>query len=82
MSRVVLEDDPSDRVWLSNNNYYDSSHQAALQHWVDSILAGNPVRYSGEEGRLDLAATLATIKSADECRTMTPEEVPLDWTAY
>ena len=74
--------EPDDRVWVSNNNYYDASHQAALEHWVDSILAGEPVRYSGEDGRLELAATLATIKSAEERRTIRPDDVPLDWTAY
>ena len=82
VTRVLEEANPSDRVWLSNNNYYDSSHQAALEHWVDSILAGEPVRYSGEDGRIELAATLATIKSADEQRTIRPDDVPLNWTAY
>jgi len=80
--QVILEEDPTDRVWYSNNNYYDASHQAALEHWVDSILGGRPVRYSGEDGRTELAATLATIKSAGERRSIVPTDVPLDWTAY
>ncbi len=82
VSQVVDEADPSDRVWLSNNNYYDASHQDALEHWIDSILAGTPVRYSGEDGRLELAATLATIMSAEEKRTVAPVDVPAEWTAY
>jgi predicted dehydrogenase len=82
VTKVIQEADPTDRVWLSNNNYYDASHQAALEHWVDSILAGEPVRYSGEDGRIELASTLATIKSAEERRTIEPSEVPQEWTAY
>lgn len=79
---IIDEANSSDRVWLSNNNYYDASHQAALEHWVDSILGGNAVRYSGEDGRSELASTLATIMSADEHRTISPDDVPQDWTAY
>jgi predicted dehydrogenase len=81
-ARVVDEGNSGDRVWVSNNNYYDSSHQAALEHWVDSILAGRQVRYSGEDGRQELAATLATIMSAEERRSVSPVDVPQDWTAY
>lgn len=81
-TRIIDEANSSDRVWLSNNNYYDASHQAALEHWVDSILGGNAVRYSGEDGRSELASTLATIMSADEHRTISPDDVPQDWTAY
>lgn len=81
-TRIIDEANSSDRVWLSNNNYYDASHQAALEHWVDSILGGNAVRYSGEDGRSELASTLATIMSADEHRTISPGDVPQDWTAY
>ncbi len=81
-SRVIDEGNSGDRVWLSNNNYYDASHQAAIEHWVDSIIAGRAVRYSGEDGRSELAATLATIKSAEECRSVAPGDVPDDWTAY
>lgn len=81
-TRVIDEANSSDRVWLSNNNYYDASHQAALEHWVDSILGGNAVRYSGEDGRSELVSTLATIMSADEHRTISPDDVPQDWTAY
>ncbi|HIF72554.1 MAG TPA: Gfo/Idh/MocA family oxidoreductase [Dehalococcoidia bacterium] len=81
-SEVIDEGNSGDRVWLSNNNYYDASHQAALEHWVDSVIAGRPVRYSGEDGRSELAATLATIKSAEERRTIAPADVPQEWTAY
>lgn len=81
-TRIIDEANSSDRVWLSNNNYYDASHQAALEHWVNSILGGNAVRYSGEDGRSELASTLATIMSADEHRTISPDDVPQDWTAY
>ena len=81
-TRIIDEANPSDRVWLSNNNYYDASHQTALEHWADSILAGSAVRYSGEDGRSELESTLATIMSADEHRTISPADVPQDWTAY
>ena len=81
-TRVIDESNGTDRVWISNNNYYDASHQAALRHWTGSILAGSPVRYSGEDGRLELAATLATIMSANERRTIAPADVPAEWTAY
>lgn len=81
-TRVIDEGNSGDRVWVSNNNYYDASHQAALEHWVDSILAGNAVRYSGEDGRSELASTLATIMSAEERRTISPADVPSGWTAY
>jgi predicted dehydrogenase len=80
--RVIDEANDTDRVWVSNNNYYDASHRAALQHWADSILSGEPTRYSGEDGRSELAATLATIMSADERRSISPADVPLEWTAY
>ena len=79
-TRVIDEANPSDRVWLSNNYYY--SYQTALEHWIDSILAGNAVRYSGKDGRSELASTLATIMSANEHRTISPVDVPQDWTAY
>lgn len=79
---VIDASNPSDRVWVSNNNYYDSSHRAAVQHCVDSVLAGMPVRYSGEDGRAELAATLASIMSAEAGRAVSPGEVPPDWTAY
>jgi predicted dehydrogenase len=81
-TRIIDEANSSDRVWLSNNNYYDASHQAAIEHWVDSILAGNAVRYSGEDGRSELTSTLATIMSANEHRTISPADVPEGWTAY
>jgi len=81
-TRVIDEANPSDRVWLSNNNYYYYSYQTALEHWIDSILAGNAVRYSGKDGRSELASTLATIMSANEHRTISPVDVPQDWTAY
>lgn len=81
-TRVIDAGNSDDRVWVSNNNYYDASHQAALQHWVDSILAGGEVRYSGEDGRAELASTLATIKSAEEGRTIAPGDVGAEWTAY
>ena len=81
-TRVIDEGTSADRVWVSNNNYYDASHQAALQHWVDSIQKRTPVRYSGEDGRVELAATLATLKSALETQTVSPDEVPTNWTAY
>ncbi len=81
-SRVIDEGNSDDRVWQSNNNYYDASHLAALEHWVDSILNGRPVRYSGEDGRMELASTLATIKSAEEGRSIAPVDVSEDWTAY
>ncbi len=80
--RVIDEGNSGDRVWESNNNYYDASHQAALEHWVDSVIAGEAVRYSGEDGRFELAATLATIMSAEERRSIAPAEVPAEWTAY
>lgn len=81
-SKVIDPGNADDRVWLSNNNYYDDSHQAAIEHWVDSVVAGESVRYSGEDGRTELAATLATIKSAEERRSIAPNDVPEDWTAY
>ena len=79
---AVDDSHDTDRVWVSNNNYYDASHQAALQHWVDSVLSGERIRYSGEDGRVELAATLATIMSANERRTVAPGDVPLELTAY
>jgi len=81
-TRVIDEGNSDDRVWQSNNNYYDASHQAAIEHWVDSVVAGVPVRYSGEDGRAELAATLATLKSAEERRSIAPADVGEDWTAY
>lgn len=81
-TRVIDEGNPYDRVWVSNNNYYDASHQTALQHWVDSIQAGKPVRYSGGDGRDELAATLATLKSAMDSRSVSPADVSASWTAY
>jgi predicted dehydrogenase len=80
--RVIDEGNSGDRVWISNNNYYDASHQAAIEHWIDSVLAGEPVRYSGADGRSELVATLATIMSAEERRTVSPTDVPTNWTAY
>lgn len=82
VSKVIDEGNSDDRVWESNNNYYDASHQAAIEHWVDSIIADKPVRYSGDDGRLELAATLATINSAEEGRSVAPRDVPQDWTAF
>ncbi|MGB1748188.1 MAG: Gfo/Idh/MocA family protein [Dehalococcoidia bacterium] len=81
-TKVIDEGNSDDRVWVSNNNYYDASHQAALQHWINSIQAGLPVRYSGEDGRDELAATLATLSSAMDSRSVSPADVSASWTAY
>ena len=81
-SSVIDAGNPDDRAWQSNNNYYDASHQTALNHWIDSIIQAKPVRYPGEEGRIDLASVLATIKSAEERRSISPIEIDENWTAY
>ena len=80
--RVIDQGNSGDRVWMSNNNYYDASHQAALEHWTNSIVHGRSVRYTGENGLTDLGCTLATIKSAEERRTVSPDAVDREWTAY
>jgi predicted dehydrogenase len=80
--QIIDEVNSDDRVWVSNNNYYYAAHQTALQHWVNSILLDKQVRYSGVDGRMELAATLAAIKSALEQRTLAPADVSANWTAY
>ena len=80
--RIVDVGNSDDRVWQSNNNYYDASHQAALDHWITSIVDGRSVRYSGRDGLIDLKCTLVTIKSAEERRTVLPGELERNWTAY
>ena len=81
-SRVIDAGNPDDRAWQSNNNYYDASHQTALNYWIVSIIEVKPVRYSAEEGRIDIASALATIKSAKERRSVSPIEIEENWTAY
>ena len=82
VSHALDPDDGADRSWVSNVAYYDRAHQNALAHFVDSVLDGTPVRYDGREGTRDMAATLATIKSAVEGRAVSPTDVPDDWTAF
>ncbi len=71
-----------DRAWVSNNCYYDCAHAAALEDWVTAILQDSPLRYDGSEGVKDLAATIATIKSADDDAPVVLADVPSGWTAY
>ena len=81
-SRAFDPEDGADRSWVSNVAYYDRAHQNALAHFVDSVLDGTLPRYDGEAGTLDIAATLATIKSAVEGRAVSPAAVPDGWTAF
>jgi len=81
-SRAFDPGDGVDRSWVSNVAYYDRAHQNALAHFVDSVLDETPLRYDGEDGATDVAATLATIKSATEGRAVSPADVPDDWTAF
>ena len=81
-SRSFDPQDGADRSWLSNVAYYDRAHRNALAHFVDSVLDGTPPRYDGKAGALDIAATLATIKSAMEGRAISPADVRDGWTAF
>lgn len=81
----VREFDPNDgkdRSWVSNVNYYDRAHANALSHFAESVLDGSELRYRGEDGKREVATTLAAIKSAIDGQSMTVNEVPGDWTAY
>lgn len=71
-----------DRSWVSNNSYYDRAHASALRHFADAVMDGTPLRYDGDDGLADLTATLATIKSAVEGRSVALADVEDDWTAY
>ncbi|MCI0852760.1 MAG: hypothetical protein J4O01_11970 [Chloroflexi bacterium] len=48
------------------------------ERWV---VFGTPVRNSGEDGRSELATSLATIMSAGERPRIAPADVPAEWTA-
>ena len=82
LSRAFDPREGTDRSWLSNVAYYDRAHRNALAHFVDSVLDGTHPRYDGEDGMRDIAATLATIRSAIEGRAVSPADVPDDWTAF
>ncbi|MCH2126922.1 MAG: Gfo/Idh/MocA family oxidoreductase [Pirellulaceae bacterium] len=71
-----------DRSWYSNNSYYDQAHTTSLSHFAHSILHQTRLRYDGHDGAQDLAATLATIKSAIEGRWVALTDIPEHWTAY
>ena len=81
-ARVTAIEGNEDRVWVSNNCYYDCAHAAALKDWVAAILQDSPLRYDGSEGVKDLAATIATIKSAYDDAPVLLADVPSEWTAY
>ncbi|MCI0808164.1 MAG: hypothetical protein J4N63_03335 [Chloroflexi bacterium] len=49
------------------------------ERWV---VFGTPVRNSGEDGRSELATSLATIMSAGERPRIAPADVPAEWTSY
>ncbi|MCH7642731.1 MAG: Gfo/Idh/MocA family oxidoreductase [Chloroflexi bacterium] len=72
----------SDRSWASNNSYYDRAHGNALRNFAYTVLDGMRARYAPEDGVADLAATLATIKSAMDGRPVALADVPDEWTAY
>ena len=80
--RTFDPDDGEDRAWLSNVNYYDRAHANALQHFTDSVLDSTAPRYGGGDGAADIAATLASIKSAIDGAPVRVADLPLDWTAY
>jgi len=82
VSRSFDPKEGADRSWQSNVAYYDRAHQNTLAHFVDSVLDGTAPRYDGEDGTRDIAATLATIKSAIEGQAVSLTDVPDDWTAF
>ena len=82
--RTVQVDVPSgpDDRWLSRVNYYNEAHARELDHFLRCLLGEADPGYTGEDGRKDVQATLASIMSALEGRSVRLSEVPPDWTAY
>ena len=76
-----LEDGP-DRSWISSNSYYDEAHASTLSRFAASVLEDVPLEYDGKQAMKDLAATLATIRSAIEGRAVEVAKMPDGWKAY
>jgi predicted dehydrogenase len=76
-----LEDGP-DRSWVGNNSYYDEAHIATLSQFAAAVLEDSPLEYDGREALKDLAATLATIRSATEGSAIEVSRMPDDWKAH
>lgn len=75
-------DEGSDAVWESDINYYPRGHINQVHHLINSILQDTPPRYAGEDGMEAVRCTLATIRSAQEGRPVTVEEISPEYTAY
>lgn len=72
----------ADRSWISNNSYYDQAHTHTLEHFASAILNDTDFAYTAKDGLHDLAATLATIRSAMEGRPQIVRELDDGWCAY
>jgi predicted dehydrogenase len=75
-------DDGPDRSWVANNSYYDEAHIATLSQFATSVLEDSLLEYDGREAMKDLAATLATIRSAAEGHAVQVADMPDEWKAY
>lgn len=68
-------DEGPDDVWQSDVCYYSQGHVNQIHHFVDSVIAGTPPRYGGEDGVRAVRCTLAAILSATEKRPVQVEEI-------
>ncbi|MEM3046157.1 MAG: Gfo/Idh/MocA family oxidoreductase, partial [Candidatus Bathyarchaeia archaeon] len=75
-------DEGPDRVWVSEVNYYDRAHRNEIEHFITCVLEDREPRYTGEDGRKEIQATLAAIMSAMEDKPIRLASIPREWSAY
>ena len=81
-TRCFRFDEGGDDVWDSDISYYGQGHINQVHHLIDSIIEDKEPDYSGEEGVHAVRCTLASIRSAEEGRPISLNEIEDTYTAY
>ena len=72
---ILVFKDGKTTAYHDVNPDYANSFVREVQHYVDSIQAGKPTMFDGEQGHKQVLFALAVQKSADESRTVSMSEV-------
>ncbi|MGN1142048.1 MAG: Gfo/Idh/MocA family protein [Oliverpabstia sp.] len=68
-------DEGGDEIWDSEVSYYSRAHRNQIFSFVDSLVSGEKVRYTGDDGLWAVKTTMAAICSAKEDKPVKVAEV-------